>query len=728
MELLAPAGSVDHFIAAVNAGANAVYVGAPHLNARNPAKELRYDEIRAMAGFCREQGTALYVALNSLIRESDISQLITTLAELESISPDALIVQDLGVIDLVRRYFPGLNLHGSTLMFTHNSGGVETLASLGCSRVVLARELSLNEIEEIVRKSPVEIEIFIHGAMCFSYSGTCLFSSYHGGKSSMRGNCVQPCRRKYGINSPQARKGGAKKKSGYFFSMNDLEGIELIEDFNRLSISAIKIEGRLRPVNYVENVVRAYRMVMDAGKGEGEESLKEARQLIKNALGRKSSPGFFLSTRPKDVISSQHSGNLGTYLGRFDRIEKRGKHLYGTIASDQSCQPGERFRLHFESNGERVAFTAKKITLDAQNRYQFLLPSQLQSNALNGPVSLYRVDIKGRAEDAEAFSAGLPKTRLAAAESKRVSKRRKELLNLIENPQKPEKTPGGKGTRKGFKKGSMEVWLRLDSVKPVFQKLPLRVDRFVINMDKKTLAMAGQLKHYFGREKNRVIWALPAVAHERLLWSLKKDISVLLKSGFRQFQIGSLGQLFLFGDEAATLYGDYTLNLLNSRALRTASALGLTGFQLSIEADKASLNGVARKWRDSSTEKSESGQGPLRKTSYRGQLGLTVYGVPPLFISRAESDPSIYGQRISSPRGEQFITQKKGGLSYTRPTKPFSLLPFKKELEYMGVDYMVIDLSGMRSGKKELEEVAGRLMGKGNHPRLPTFNYRGVLE
>lgn len=728
MELLAPAGSVDHFLAAVNAGADAVYVGAPQLNARNPAKEFRYDEIRAMAGFCRDHNTSLYVALNSLIRESDISQLITSLAELESISPDALIVQDLGVIDLVRRYFPGLKLHASTLMCSHNSGGVEALARLGCSRVVLARELSLSEIEEIVVKSPAEVEIFIHGAMCFSYSGTCLFSSYHGGKSSMRGNCVQPCRRKYEISSSQVRKGGSKKKSGYFFSMNDLEGIELIEDFSRLSISAIKIEGRLRPVNYVENVVRAYRVVMDADKDGYEESLKEARQLIKSALGRKSSPGFFLSTRPKEVISAQHSGNLGTYLGRLERIQKRGKYFYGTIASGESCQPGERFRLHFETNGERVAFTAKEITPVDPNRYQFQLPSNLRSKALNGPVSLYRIDIKSRGDDLGAFSAGLPEIHLTQAESKRIRKKRRELLNLLESSPKTAKTTGGRGSGKGFKKSLMEVWLRLDSVKPVFQKLPFSVDRFVFNMDKKTLAMAGQLKHYFGREKNRVIWALPSVTHERLFWSLKKDIAVLLKSGFRQFQIASLGQLFLFEDESATLYGDYTLNLLNSRALRTASALGLTGFQLSIEADKASLSGVTRKWRDSSTEKSEYGRGSARKKSYISQLGLTVYGAPPLFISRAEPDQSIYGQTISSPRGEQFITQKKSGLSYTRPTKPFSLLPFKKELEQLGLDYMVIDLSGMRSGRKEMEGVAGRLMGKGTHPRLPSFNYRGVLE
>jgi len=238
MELLAPAGSVDHFITAVEAGADAVYVGAPGFNARNPSKELSFDEIRAIIEYGHSREKSVYVALNSLVREVDLPQLIDTLAQLELIKPDALIVQDHGVIDLVTNHFRQLKLHGSTLMFAHNSPSVEMLANLGCSRVVLARELTVKEIDTIVRKSPVEIEIFIHGAMCFSYSGACLFSSYHGGKSGLRGNCVQPCRRKFSVASG--------KKSAYLFSMNDLEGLDFIDKFKRIGIASIKIEGRLR--------------------------------------------------------------------------------------------------------------------------------------------------------------------------------------------------------------------------------------------------------------------------------------------------------------------------------------------------------------------------------------------------------------------------------------------------------------------------------------------------
>lgn len=415
MELLAPAGSIEHFRAAIRAGADAVYIGAPGFNARNPSKELHFDEIRAMVDHGRDHRKSVYVALNSLVRESDLPQLVQTLAELESIAPHALIVQDIGVIELVNRSFPRLELHASTLMFCHSIPGVEVLAELGCTRVVLARELSVAEIDKIVRSSPVEIEIFIHGAMCFSYSGGCLFSSYHGGKSGLRGNCVQPCRRKFSVAAAGSKKKGGQKKSGYFFSMNDLEGIDYIKTFEKIGVASIKIEGRLRSVNYVDCVVRAYRMVLDAGEESLDEAKHEAGLLIEQALGRKSSSGYFGGARPKNIIAAHHSGNIGTYLGRFRQIFRQGTDLYGTIALKQPVAGGERLRLHFDKSGERLSFTVKNIQEaegvdDGANdgEYTILLPHQMSRKQAVGRIELYRVDVSSEssAED-ESAAVGL---------------------------------------------------------------------------------------------------------------------------------------------------------------------------------------------------------------------------------------------------------------------------------------------------------------------------------
>ena len=728
MELLAPVGSVEHFGAAVEAGADGVYVGAPGFNARNPARELRFEEIRAMAAHCRAHGLTFYIAINSLVREEELPRLISTLAELETISPSALIVQDLGVIELVKHYFPTLPLHGSTLMFAHSSAGIEALAKLGCSRVVLARELTIAEIKRIIKKNILEIEIFIHGAMCFSYSGGCLFSSYHGGKSGLRGNCVQPCRRKYTVSSASAKKKKSQAKSAYFFSMNDLEGIDLVDEFNRIGVSSLKIEGRLRSVNYVEQVVRAYRMVMDASPAELEEIRAEAKELVKSALGRKASTGFFLGEKSKGIIASHHSGNIGTYCGRISRIDKEGSSYWGRIRPKHKLERGERFRLHDDQSGERLGFTLRDLEASASEDYRILLPPNLRADMTRTSLSLYRVDISERRRQQKQISGlHIPPLGPSSAELAHIREKSRKISGLMGFQNRATKQLTHKQTGRAAKQKSIDLWLRLDSPRPIYQRLPFTVDAFVLPIKKRTVAEAGQLKKYFGREKHRVIWALPSVLHDHAYSALRKTIDVLIKSGFRTFQIGHLGQLDLFGQSRVTILGDYSLNLLNSRAMKTAASLGLAGFQFSIETDRACLAAALADYR-------RSEDGPRRQAGRRNEspvkarVGLTVYGTPPLFIARAHSDHLPYNQVLTSPKGEQFITRREGGPSYTRPVKPFSLLPYQNELQRMGLDYVVIDLSSMKTGRRELEELADRIKKRDRLPKLPTFNYLGTLE
>ncbi|RWX46284.1 Peptidase family U32 [Candidatus Electrothrix communis] len=239
MELLAPAGSFPAFEAALEAGADAVYVGAPGFNARALSRDFSFAEIGSMIRQARKQGVKLYIAMNSLVKESELPAALEALSCFEALRPDALIIQDLGLLYLARTWFPDLPLHASTLMSVHNSLGAEELTKLGFERVVLARELTIDEMATIHRKTGAELEVFIHGAMCFSYSGLCLFSSMHGGKSSLRGQCVQPCRRHYSWQRPGKQtappphsKGNQKEKSGsaagYLFLMNDLCGIDML--------------------------------------------------------------------------------------------------------------------------------------------------------------------------------------------------------------------------------------------------------------------------------------------------------------------------------------------------------------------------------------------------------------------------------------------------------------------------------------------------------------------
>ncbi|MDP2993477.1 MAG: peptidase U32 family protein, partial [Deltaproteobacteria bacterium] len=259
-ELLAPAGNLEAFWAAVEKKADAVYIGWSDFNARVQAENFSLQDISRMIPFAHKHGVKVYIALNILLKERDLPEIVEGLRILEGLSPDALIIQDMGLYYLIKRYFPAFRLHASTLMTIHNHPGAEHLRGLGFQRVVLARELSIDEISAIHRHSPIELEVFVQGALCYSFSGLCLMSSYLGGKSGMRGRCVQPCRRLY----------ESGKKHGSFFSMNDLSAIRLLPELKKAGVTSIKLEGRMRSAHYVSSIVEAYRTALDAPEGAEE--------------------------------------------------------------------------------------------------------------------------------------------------------------------------------------------------------------------------------------------------------------------------------------------------------------------------------------------------------------------------------------------------------------------------------------------------------------------------
>ncbi|MDX9897181.1 MAG: peptidase U32 family protein, partial [Desulfofustis sp.] len=698
MELLAPAGTQDTFLVAIEAGADAVYLGAPRLNARNLARDLSLPEIGAMVHYAHRRGKKVHIALNSLVRETDLPLLLETLCWLEEVGPDALIVQDLGLIRLARSFFPDLRLHGSTLLSSCNRQGLALLQRYGCARAVLARELTLKEIAALARDKQIELEIFIHGAMCFSYSGLCLFSSFFGGKSGLRGTCVQPCRRKFSVAGSQ---GGGKARSGYFFSMNDLEGLALVPELKRLGIDSLKIEGRLRSPTYVDRVVRAYRMVIDAPERDAEQAIREARQLIPEALGRKTSSGFLRSQQPKGAITPHHSGNMGSYLGRIQSLQDRPDGCYGRVAVKQPCRVGDRIRIHDERSGERVAFTLQAITAGPSRvaaaqpgqRVALLLPATL--GPARGPThfDVYRVDSGESAADLLPPDAReLPRWEPATERQKQVKAKSQRLRRAI--------IPEGTGDRSRsnaakpdrlFPAAKPELWVRTDTPQLLFQRLPFRPRRVLVNLQKKTVSFAGQLKGLRKGGGPEIIWALPPVVVPAGIDHLQRDIDILIRSGFRSFQIGHLSQMAFFAGHKVSLFGDYTLNLLNTQALDLVFSEGLLGAQLCIEMDRTCLHQTMAAWRQQvGSRQQRGGRKPL--------LGLTVYGAPPLFTSRLAADHFVYGRPLLSPKRESFVIEKQEGGTVTRPQRPFSLLPYQDELQQVGLAYLVIDLSGLKTG------------------------------
>lgn len=729
-ELLAPVGNIENFFAAIEAGADAVYVGAPGFNARNLARDLSLEEIGAMIEYCHAEERKLYIAANSLILEDELAPVIKNLALMQELEPDGLIVQDLGIINLVNHYFPHFRLRASTLMTAHNSDSVRFLASLGIENVVLSRELTLKEIAAIsARCGEVQLEVFVHGAMCFSYSGLCLFSSYLGGKSGLRGKCVQPCRRAYTPLTKSKKGSGKKRSGGYIFSMNDLCGFEALPELRDAGVSSFKIEGRLRSAHYVKHIVQAYRTVLDCTEENRESALAEASLLADQAMSRKVTSGYFFSPQPAQAITPYHSGNMGTHLGRFSAVKMVGNEHVCRFTLKADLAVGDRIRLHMEPSGERVAFRLKKLFAAGEEQSQahsgqkvsLAIPYKA-AEITGGHVEVYKVDggVNRNAGEKSRLKINSFREKLSSLTKQLGGKVDAVCLDVCrgvfeKDKRELEKRRVGKKQQVGkpsLRDIPLDWWLKTDSIKSVQGQLPFSPDRFLLSFEKQLVSQAGVIKRYLGRNVRKVIWALPPLIMENDLARCRKQIKLLVRSGYRDFQLGHVSQVELFSDRKVRLFADYTMNLMNNRALNMVRETGFAGAQLAIEMDKeAFLDTVAG-------HRAQGGNFPL---------GLTVYGAPALYTSRLLPAGFQYEKPVISPRQEPFIVRKKEGFIQTFPQKPFSLLPWLNELKEMRFDYIVVDITGGKTGKRDILELKERLMNSGKYGKLSTFNYFGKL-
>ena len=318
-ELLAPVGSKEALAAAVQNGADAVYLGGKMFSARQYANNFERDELNQAFEYAHIRGVKVYVTVNTLLSDSEFAEAIDYLKFLHEAGADAIIVQDLGVASMVRNLLPGLALHASTQMTVHNSPGVELLKNQNFSRVVLARELSLHEISEIKKKTGMQLEIFVHGALCISYSGQCLMSSMIGGRSGNRGRCAQPCRMEYTlVDQKGSNLVNPELVGSHLLSPMDLNMIQHIPELARAGVDSLKIEGRMKRPEYVATVTRIYREALDRYQKSPEDYSVDKRQL--NELGqifnRGFTTGYFFGKQGKDMMSYKRPNNRGLRLGR----------------------------------------------------------------------------------------------------------------------------------------------------------------------------------------------------------------------------------------------------------------------------------------------------------------------------------------------------------------------------------------------------------------------------
>ncbi|MBO5760048.1 MAG: U32 family peptidase [Lentisphaeria bacterium] len=358
-ELLAPAGNLACALAAFDCGADAVYCGLKKFNARERTENFSFEEMSKLISYAHKRSKKVYVTFNTLVKEEELPEAASFLALLNSLAPDAVIVQDLGVAKMAKEFFPRLVLHGSTQMGLHNSAGLEFAKAMGLSRVIMERQTTLKELEMMLEKDTgIEVEMFIHGALCCCISGSCFLSSWLGGWSGNRGKCKQPCRRRY----------RSSQGNGFFLSAQDLCMVEKIPELMKLNIASFKIEGRLRRPDYVENVVSAYRLVMDAAKEDESgktfrEVLPKAKEILSHTCGRKWSEGFYHPQSAKNLVKHDAMGVSGLLAGKVTHCASNGF----SVQTSRPLAVGDMLRIQPKSGDDGPSLEITKMLVKGRS-------------------------------------------------------------------------------------------------------------------------------------------------------------------------------------------------------------------------------------------------------------------------------------------------------------------------------------------------------------------------
>ncbi len=372
-ELLSPVGSKESLLAAVSNGCDAVYLGGQSFNARESAKNFTIEEIAWACDFCHLRGVKVYVTVNTLYKENELQAVLDFVGELYKIGVDALILQDAGAASLVREHFPDFSLHASTQMTANSLADVEYLSSLGFQKVVLSRELSLMEIAEMKQNiQDIEIETFIHGAICVSYSGQCIMSSMLGGRSGNRGRCAQTCRLPYTLY-----RGANPIIEGHLLSPKDMQTLAILPDLIEFGIDSLKIEGRMKNPEYVAGTTKIYRKYIDLyfdNKDDYKVEMEDTKILLELFNRGGVSEGYYHKTSGADMMSIErpkpwglHIGFVDSYIPKYHRV---------TIRTREPLVPGDGIEIwtntlpHVGTNISKASKQGEVITVSLEGNIE----------------------------------------------------------------------------------------------------------------------------------------------------------------------------------------------------------------------------------------------------------------------------------------------------------------------------------------------------------------------
>ncbi len=672
VELLAPAGNPEALDAALGEGADAVYLGARNFNARLRSSNFAFNQLEAAVDICHKHSKKIYVTVNTVFEQREADRMWQFLQYLERVGPDGIIVQDLGVAKMAHEHFPKLDLHASTQMNVASAKGVNLLSRRGFKRAVLARELSLEEVKAVRLATNLELEIFVHGSLCVSESGLCLFSSYLGGKSANRGACAQACRRLYTNDT----------ESGYYFSPDDLQLIEYVPDLMEAGVESFKIEGRMKSAEYVGSVVAAYRHMIDNWKLDRDKALAKAQSMLLSDFARRKTRFFFAGRVDPEFIKPKQSGGTGIFLGKVRDIRVFDEGRSALLNTYEGLAEGDSLRFHRPDDSERLTAKVREVNYATNGMFVRADADFRQSDL----VYLVQTQTTGRR-----YKSVLPRdiaryrkfpSREAAPEPERVNVPKADLAPL----------PDGIYALVA-KTGDLHI---LNSTRP--KKAMLLFNR------KNAEVMRKEEKELPFKRENLVIWLDPFFPESDAEW-LSGEIEYWIGREQRLFVANNVGHLALLRGKGLTIVAGPYLYAFNRWAASFLLEEGARFVVPPLEISKQDYQKVA-------------------EVAPAGSWMPIVFSYPALFRIRADLAATYDFTAFSDRDGSVYELSSSGEGSVVTPMKPFSIIDRMPFLQKDGVGKFILDFSSIKLTKPLYKQVMRAAIEGKILPDTGRFNWK----
>jgi putative protease len=704
-ELLAPAGNPEALDAAIGEGADAVYLGLKSFNARMRSANFAWNQFEAAVQALHKRGKKIYVTVNTLCEEAETERLYRFLGYLNRIGPDGIIVQDFGVIRMVQEFFPALKMHASTQMNIASARAVNALGRDGVRRVVLARELSLEEIRDIKANTSAELEVFVHGALCVSESGLCLFSSFLGGKSANRGMCAQACRRLY-----TAQTAGGEKQ-GYFFSPSDLQLIDKAPGLIAAGVDSFKIEGRMKSAEYVGSVTAAYRYLLDHCDDEDRKGvLTTAERILAMDFGREKTrfwydyplPSGSADTDPsalakgaspqsrvvaEQTLNPGQAGGTGIFLGTIAKTKTFAtdageKHVFAVLrGGNYEPDEGDSIRLHRRDDTGRESHKVRQVVADKGERWLDIPAGFSQGD----PVYLLQTRVMSKR-----YARVLPKDMTPFRQQPDDS-----ILPVLDlmTVRKNELAPFPEG-----------LYIAVSTFKDLAAAASEHPVRALLELNYETIGdlLAGKTLPI---SKKQVFLLLDPFCPRSIEEKTAALIDRLLAEGFTNWVVNNPAHIaMLRGKNAFCVAGPY-LYTFNRWAVSWLENCGIGAFITPFENSRANLEAAFEK-------------------PFRSRVLVSLFAYPALFRMRFQLPESHDFTYFSDKTDGVFKALSNADGSFVLPEAPFSIVDMFGTLKSAGFSRFLLDLTKTQVRKGDFKQILTALRKGTPLPDTTRFNWK----